>query len=133
MNYEITVKPMSYEERRGRSKRTIVYFGHKGESIMENLIARRFRPRDLYATYLPEVAEKLGLARTAKFRWSQKAGCSCGCSPGFVCAESYNQNVWVELIDAPTIAEGTHEQVQVRLAEVAALAETQAMPNLIEQ
>lgn len=131
MNVEIEVRPARYGKRGYGASRTRVYFNHANESIMENLIARRSRPRDLYATYLPEVAEKLGLPRTTKFRWSQKAGCECGCSPGFICVESYGKDVWVRLsADAPQVADDAGEQVRVRLAQV---IEAGLLPNLIEQ
>lgn len=63
---------------------TVIYVWPEGESIWENLQNRRQRP---YTTYkkevLPDVFEKMGLPRDTKASWSQKAGCSCGCSPGF--------------------------------------------------
>ncbi len=32
---------------------------------------------------IPEVLKRMGCP-DAKVSWSQKAGCSCGCSPGFI-------------------------------------------------
>ena len=81
--------------------KTRVYFDHEGESILENFGNRVARPQALYETYLGDVAEALGLPRTSKIRWSQKAGCRCGCSPGFVCSDSYRKDVWVTLTNAP--------------------------------
>ena len=69
-----------------RYKRTVVYFWPKGENIMDNLMNRRNRPYDFYRQHLPQVMQQAGLdpklAATAK--WRQKAGCNCGCSPGFI-------------------------------------------------
>lgn len=55
----------------------------EGESLLENFAYRTQRPSDLYRKFLPEIFEKLGLPADTKARWSQKAGCSCGCSPAF--------------------------------------------------
>lgn len=55
---------------------------------------------------LPGVFEVLGLpkeALTTEFtKWSSKAGCSCGCSPGFVVThpELYRNDVFVEVTEA---------------------------------
>jgi hypothetical protein len=54
--------------------------------IREDLMNRTRRPytqwkkiiKPMFATYLPQV----NLER--QFMWSQKAGCSCPCSPGFI-------------------------------------------------
>lgn len=73
----------------------------KGENVMENLfVGRRNRPVDVYKReVIPAVkqaivdrvmASKRGDDRRVvttdevQARWSQKAGCSCGCSPGFI-------------------------------------------------
>ncbi len=74
-----------------------VYFFHEGESILEGFGNRVARPADLYRTYLPQVAEAMGLPRTTKFKWSQKAGCRCGCSPGFICGDAFAKDVFVTL------------------------------------
>jgi len=29
-------------------------------------------------------------------RWSRKAGCSCGCSPGFILAADKGKDIWIE-------------------------------------
>ena len=52
---------------------------------MEHLRARHGRPYTMYKKeVLPQLFRKLGLKTPAKLGWSQKAGCSCGCSPGFI-------------------------------------------------
>jgi hypothetical protein len=56
----------------------------KGEGILDNLVNRHSRPFNIYRKLvLPPVLEKLKLAGT-KVSWNQKAGCSCGCSPGYI-------------------------------------------------
>ena len=84
----INVVHKSYD-RYGRTK---IFFHHVGETIMENLVNRRSRPRDEYRKMLPEVyraiapelSEIRSFGGTPKASWSQKCGCSmCPCSPGF--------------------------------------------------
>lgn len=82
--------------RRGpRREPAVVYFWPKGETLMENLDNRRRRPFNEYRKLKDEVvsavtatggleAWQLTGLRDSKWRWSQRAGCSCGCSPGFV-------------------------------------------------
>jgi hypothetical protein len=61
-----------------------LYVFVEGENILENLAFRTNRPSKLYRTILKEAFRRLGLPETTKAYWSQKAGCSCGCSPGFI-------------------------------------------------
>lgn len=53
------------------------------ETIIENLMERRNRPVKLFRYLATRALESEGLTRV-KLRWSQTAGCSCGCSPGFI-------------------------------------------------
>lgn len=68
------------------SAKARIYFFVKNESVVDNLLNRRSRPYQAYRAILPTVLAAAGfsseLAQSA--RWSQKAGCSCGCSPGFI-------------------------------------------------
>ena len=61
-----------------------LYVHVDGENILENLAFRTNRPSRLYREILPAAFKKLGIPGDTKAYWSQKAGCSCGCSPGFV-------------------------------------------------
>jgi len=73
------------EIRKDASKATRVYVWPKGETILENLENRRERPYTVYRKeVIPAVLAKLGLPSDTKVRWSQYAGCSCPCSPGFI-------------------------------------------------
>ena len=98
--------------RRDYHAKTRVYFSHADESILENFGNRMARPQDLYKTYLPDVAEKMGLPRTTKFKWSQYAGCSCPCSPGFVCDAVRSKDVFVTLTGAPKV-NNNYEDVSI--------------------
>lgn len=85
MNYDVEVRPKA-QRYRGRYKvKPRVYVWPAGETIMENLINRRDRPLREFRSIMHTGLNKIGVD-TAKLdiKWSQKAGCPCGCSPGFI-------------------------------------------------
>lgn len=75
------------------SSRPRIYVFPKGETLIENLRNRKSRP---YTSYKKEVLPKLlemlerehpnefSAINGRKIVWSQYAGCSCPCSPGFI-------------------------------------------------
>ena len=65
------------------SSKTRIYVHPKNETILENLKNRRQRPVDVWREYARKAAAVFDV-KFEKLAWSQKAGCSCGCSPGFV-------------------------------------------------
>ena len=66
-------------------KQTRIYVWPQGESIMQNLMNRKRREHTVYKKeVIPGVLEAMGLPADTKVRWSQYAGCSCPCSPGFI-------------------------------------------------
>ena len=76
-----------------RPQKTRIYIFEKGEGILENLMKRHGRPYDAYKKeVIPLVKEWLkqnkpdvtDLEAGRRISWNQKAGCSCGCSPGFI-------------------------------------------------
>jgi hypothetical protein len=68
-----------------RHRAARVYVWPKGESLMDNLQNRRSRPYNEYRKQvLPAVLAALGLPNSTRVKWSQYAGCSCPCSPGFI-------------------------------------------------
>ena len=74
-----------------RKKTDVIYVWLDGENMFENLMNRHHRPAKFYKQYvLPEGLKQLGYteeeaaAIIKKAFWSQKAGCRCGCSPGFL-------------------------------------------------
>lgn len=77
-----------------------VYFDFKGETVVDNLMNRRQRPHTvLRKEVMPKVLEQMGLDPKTKIRWSQYAGCSCPCSPGFIVEDgaACGKTVWVEV------------------------------------
>lgn len=71
----------------------------KKETIVENIMNRRNRPYKEYRTHLPEVLKKAGIAEEflQDISWSQNAGCSCGCSPGFFIKGNVGKEIFVTL------------------------------------
>lgn len=83
---------------------TKIYIFPEGESIFENLENRRSRPSTTYKKevlpLLLEDVKKEGLNLDGKkISWSQKAGCSCGCSPGFIINRHYGYDVYVTIVE----------------------------------
>lgn len=60
-----------------------LYVSVEDETIFENLMNRHSRPYNAYKTLIhgSDLDEIIDLS---KLSWSQKAGCSCPCSPGFI-------------------------------------------------
>ena len=85
-----------------RQKTAHCYFFLTGESILENLQNRRKRPNKEFKALLPKVFEKTDFESLwneghIKANWSQKCGCSCGCSPGFRLNGLYGYNIFVDI------------------------------------
>lgn len=65
--------------------KTRVHIFPEGETLLENLQNRRSRPYKAYRKVVEQTLDSLGADRSKlDIKWSQKAGCSCGCSPGFI-------------------------------------------------
>jgi hypothetical protein len=91
----------SYNNWRDYSKQTRIYCWPKGENLMDNLMNRRSRPFAQYKKeVIPAVLEKMGLPTDTKVRWSQYAGCSCPCSPGFIVDGDSRRDVHVDVEEA---------------------------------
>lgn len=75
-----------------------IYFSFKDETILDNLEKRKCRPHTtLRKEVVPQVLRKMGMDPKTKVRWSQYAGCSCPCSPGFIVEDhsAAGKTVWV--------------------------------------
>jgi hypothetical protein len=85
MKITVTTQP-NYQQTRSRFKsKPRVYVYPAQETIMENLANRRSRPLNTYRAALRKGLSELGVDLSrVDYKWSQKAGCSCGCSPGFI-------------------------------------------------
>jgi len=90
---KITVR----EGKEGRKSR--IYFFVK-ETILENLENRRCRPHTEYLKLVPDVLKSVPILRIPndiKVKWSQKAGCHCGCSPGFILDNYFGKDIYVDI------------------------------------
>jgi hypothetical protein len=67
-----------------------VYVFPQNESILEQFIGRRSRPHTEWRGLLNDVLRSLDVQNVQEIRWSQYAGCSCPCSPGFI----LNRDAW---------------------------------------
>jgi len=86
-------------------KKSRMFFFPMGETIIENLVSRRSRPHNEYRKVTGDILDKLGLDKDMKFHWDQKAGCTCGCSPGFVLEGDHNHNIFVDYADPSQVIE----------------------------
>jgi hypothetical protein len=79
-------------------KKARIYIFPEGEGIYENLMNRCQRPHTTYRKeVIPSVLAEMGLPANTKVRWSQYAGCSCPCSPGFVIDDVRGTEVFVSV------------------------------------
>lgn len=79
--------------RNGYKVKTRIYVWPEGETILQNLENRRSRPLKLYRQVAVDALAKLEVDTSKlEIKWSQKAGCSCGCSPGFV-VDGWNEKL----------------------------------------
>lgn len=62
---------------------SIAYVRVENENLLEDLVNRTSRPYTLWKRATEDALRTNGIEFTA-LRWSQKAGCSCPCSPGFI-------------------------------------------------
>jgi len=82
----IQIKEASKREhghRRTDSRSKTRVYVWPSESMMDNLMERRDRPYKDWKPFVLKALEMFGV-RADSVGWSQKAGCNCGCSPGFV-------------------------------------------------
>jgi hypothetical protein len=83
-----------YLNGRSRQTKSRLYINTKNETILENLANRRSRPTQVYKSILPDIFQALGVP-VKPVRWSQYAGCTCPCSPGFIIEGDYGMDYWI--------------------------------------
>ncbi len=80
------------------TSKTRIYVSPENETIYENLLARHGRPFKVYKDQIiPELISRGIIPETSKVKWSQKAGCSCGCSPGFIVEGDLGRDIFVDV------------------------------------
>jgi hypothetical protein len=116
---EVVIKERRYNhnDKRGYSVAPRMYvWADETFNIAEDMMNRTRRPhtewkkiiKPLFASYLPQVSLE-------KFSWSQYAGCTCPCSPGFILGKQsvlledgrvfWPFDIHVTLKGAPTVDE----------------------------
>lgn len=103
----VTVAPRIFDRPpRYTTSRSIIYVHPVGETLIDNLINRRNRPIKLWREMAIR-ALNFSNIEFSKLSWRQNAGCSCGCSPGFI-AEDVKRDgqyealeIWVDVAEKP--------------------------------
>lgn len=82
---ETRLIPMANPRRNGYKTKTRIYIWLEGETLQDNFNNRHSRPIGLFREGAFKALDKLEIDRSKlSIKWSQKAGCGCGCSPGFI-------------------------------------------------
>lgn len=68
------------------SGKSVVYVSVEGEGLWDDFANRTSRPHTEWKPYVAQALKDAGFNFT-KLTWSQKAGCPCPCSPGFIVTE----------------------------------------------
>ena len=95
---------------RQANKSTRIYVWASEFNVIEDLQNRTRRPHDAWRPRVLDVLKTLGFTDVRMY-WSQKAGCSCGCSPGFVVRpvndgiRLFGGDLHIHLTDAPSVDE----------------------------
>lgn len=86
----------------GKYRKMRIYIFREGETLLQNILQRYTRPYDFYKKeVIPKIKDQLkeeGIdLDTLKISWNQYAGCSCGCSPGFILNLVDNREIFVTI------------------------------------
>lgn len=98
--------------------KTRVSVSVSGEGLWDDFENRTSRPHTLWAPIVKAALIEAGWPKTVSLRWSQKAGCSCPCSPAFfVTGGPLGLDVWATIV-ADTVqtadpAEAAHRRAAV--------------------
>ncbi len=97
-----TLNTRPFSSRKIDRKCPRVYFFEKNESVLSHLHRRYYHPHQEYRKLLPQVYEQLDFPLGVKAKWSQYAGCSCPCSPGFTLKLPdnffYKQDIFITVV-----------------------------------
>jgi hypothetical protein len=98
----VKIKTGEYGKKPLSKVRMFVYSNAEAANPLVDFMTggRYKRPHQAYRKeVLPLVLIDLMIASNTKVTWSQKAGCSCGCSPGFILdihpAKTGFEAIWV--------------------------------------
>jgi hypothetical protein len=97
MKGTLVVSKVKFGRKDKQEAYTRIYFFHEKETILEGFFyGRDNRPQKEYRKLLPEVFKRMD-KEPMEVKWSQNAGCSCGCSPGFIVKGMRGVDVYVDL------------------------------------
>lgn len=82
MQPQFKIRSVKLIKASAKATRARVFVFLAGESILENLTTRWQQPSKAYRPLVQAELRDAGI--TGKLAWSQRAGCGCGCSPGFI-------------------------------------------------
>ena len=99
---KVDIRTVTYKDVRNRVSSRVNIFeknNPNAQPIAELFSGHRHnRPYvDYREQVMPEVLKQMGLPKNAKYKWSQKAGCACGCSPGFIVKGGIPKDVYVSV------------------------------------
>jgi hypothetical protein len=104
---KLTISPNGHDRfSRRPTPKPRIYCHPVGETILDNLRNRHSRPYNLYKPLVKAFLEEQGVDTTkVRVRWSQYAGCSCPCSPGFILEtkhlpwnhELHGKDIWLDV------------------------------------
>lgn len=96
---------------RRMAKKSRAYVHLSGESLWDNLMNRRNRPTKLYKMILEEAFERAGISKEIYqgVLWSQYAGCTCPCSPGFIVKGIMEYGFYVTVTNTADLAKEDKE------------------------
>ena len=106
---EIEIKGISFRQKEKLTAKPRIYFWDTGAGNLGEMFMQRYTPKQVFTPHLDDVLMPLGMRvsdgplapgqRGVKVRWSQFAGCSCPCSPGFVVDNSsYGYDIHVDYL-----------------------------------
>lgn len=93
-----------------RSGRATITVDIKDESLMDNLVYRKSRPTKIYRDIIKQVRDQITAEyniNLSEFVWSQKAYCSCGCSPAFLVLSDRGWNIRITVSGIENVADET--------------------------
>jgi hypothetical protein len=106
------------------SGKSVVYVSVEGESLWDDIAARGNRPYTAWRPYVEQALRDHGF-EFSKLTWSNKAGCSCPCSAGFIVSTgTYGHDIWVKL----TVTEPQVVDMALRNARAASLVADPTLP-----
>jgi hypothetical protein len=95
---KISVSIDKSDENDEKPDRSIIYIFINSPTVMKEIQAKTDKYQNVFRKeVLPTVFQKSKLPLDTKVVWSDKAGCSCGCSPGFLITGHKGMDIHVKL------------------------------------